>query len=88
MKELLQLLLYQCISRDFKTMCSDGTIRYTGMCSIVDDIHEEGLLSQEEKQLLKEFLANNKPADADDAHWYVSTPEGNSKRIKFLENHI
>ncbi len=87
-KELLQLLLSECIQRDFKTMCSDGKMRYTGMCSIADDMTKEKIISKDEYWILKKIIGENRPNDANAAHWYNSTPEGNGKRIEFLENNI
>lgn len=87
-KQLLQILLSECIKRDFKTLCSDGSMYYTGMCAITEDIFQEGIISKEECSSIKQFLATNKPEDAADAHWYDSTPEGNGKRIQFLEKQI
>lgn len=87
-KELLQTLLSECIKRDFKSLCSDGEMHHTGMCSIIDDIEKEGIISKNEHEILKPFLSANKPIDAKDAHWYDSTIEGNCKRIQFLENQI
>lgn len=84
-KELLEILLSECIERNFKSICSDGKYHSTGMCSIAEDLFNEYIISKEEYQKIKEFLARNKPDDAADAHWYPSTPSGNAKRIKFLE---
>lgn len=87
-KKLLQIFLEECIKRDFKTLCSDGKMRYTGMCSIAEDIQKEGMISKDEYWILKKIIGENRPEDANDAHWYESTPEGNGKRIKFLETQI
>ena len=84
MKELLQLLLFECIERDFKTMCSDGISRYTGMCSIIDDIAKEQLISEEQRLDLKRYIASKKPEGVEHGYWY----ESNNMRIKFLEDQI
>lgn len=82
MKNLLQLLLDECIKRDFKSLCSDGQLHYVGMCSIVEDLRDEGLITVDDYSCLKSFLAANKPLDASDSgYWY----KDNSKRIEFLK---
>jgi len=88
MEFLLRTLLSECVKRDFKTLCGDGKMRYTGMCAILEDISKEGLISEQERKLTREFLAINRPDDANDTHWYESTEQGNLKRIEFLWKYI
>lgn len=84
MKKLLTILLIECIKRDFKTTTSTGEVMFTGMCAIVSDLEEEGIITFDELRILKSYIFLNKPADANDAHWYDSTPNGNFKRIEWM----
>lgn len=84
MRKLLEILLHYCQIRDFKTRCSDGQLRYSGICSILTDIYEEGIITREEYERVRLLINSNKPDDAKDGHWYDSTKSGNRKRVDFL----